>query len=213
MTEKSKDKRGFFLTFEGVDGAGKTTQMTLLAEYLRARGYQTLTTREPGGTPAGEKIRALLLDPDTSLAARAETLLYLAARADHVAGVIQPALAAGRIVLCDRFSDSTYVYQGIARALAAADFTPILNWAAAGLTPDLTLLLDAPPEQLFARRERRGGADRMEKEGLGFQIRVRDGFLALAKRHSRRIAVLDGLQAVDELQAVIRRTVETRLGL
>ncbi len=194
-------KRGCFITFEGPDGCGKTTQLQLTAAYLQKQGREVLCTREPGGVLAAEEIRRILLNPQIPLQPRAEALLYLAARSEHVAEKIKPALAAGKIVLCDRFTDSTLVYQGFVRGLAMEELQHLGTWAADGLTPDLTLLLDAPPSKLLLRRRIRGVKDRFENEGLAFQEKVRAGFLVLAHKEPERFRVIDALR---EPQTVLK---------
>jgi dTMP kinase len=210
MTKEKPTERGLFITFEGGDGAGKTTQIKLLSEYFLKAGQPALVTREPGGTPVGESVRALLLDPASAMSPRTEALLYFAARAEHAELVIRPALAARSHVICDRFSDSTYVYQGMARGLDKSELSRLNDWAAGGLLPDATFLLDAPPECLSSRRQNRGQPDRMEKEGLAFQRAVRTGFLALAEEDAGRIVVLDALRSVGEIQAIVRFHIESR---
>jgi dTMP kinase len=200
-------KQGFFLTFEGADGVGKSTQIALLAEYLKQADRQVLTTREPGGTYAGERVRAILLDPMSFMSVRTELLLYLAARAEHVDKVILPALREGQIVLCDRFSDSTLVYQGLARGLGVKEAAELDEFATDGLTPDLTFLLDAPVELIAQRHLERGEPDRIEKEGVALQKIVRAGFLSLAKQAPERVVVVDALPRAPKVEAVIRRHV------
>ena len=192
------------MTVEGPDGAGKTTQLARLADYLQQQGAQVLVTREPGGTPAGEAIRAILLAPDMVLGEQAELLLYLAARAEHVRTVVRPALAAGQIVLCDRFCDSTLVYQSMVRGLPLATVQAANDFATGGLAPDLTFLFDADPLLLQARLGKRGGADRMEKEGLAFQQAVRQGFLTLAAHCPARIVTLDASRSEEEVFAAMK---------
>ena len=196
--------KGLFVTVEGPDGAGKTTQLARLADYLQQQGAQVLVTREPGGTPAGEAIRAILLAPDMVLGEQAELLLYLAARAEHVRTVVRPALAAGQIVLCDRFCDSTLVYQSMVRGLPLATVQAANDFATGGLAPDLTFLVDADPLLLQARLGKRGGADRMEKEGLAFQQAVRQGFLTLAAHCPARIVTLDASRSEEEVFAAMK---------
>lgn len=196
--------KGLFVTVEGPDGAGKTTQLARLADYLQQQGAQVLVTREPGGTPAGEAIRAILLAPDMVLGEQAELLLYLAARAEHVRTVVRPALAAGKIVLCDRFCDSTLVYQSMVRGLPLATVQAANDFATGGLAPDLTFLFDADPLLLQARLGKRGGADRMEKEGLAFQQAVRQGFLTLAAHCPARIVTLDASRSEEEVFAAMK---------
>jgi dTMP kinase len=197
-------KKGYFITLEGPDGCGKTTQLEFLADYIRSTGREVLTTREPGGVAAAEKIRQLLLDPKIKLAPRAETLLYLAARAEHIYEKIRPALEAGKVVICDRFTDSTLVYQGFVRGLDMDMLHQLSTLATDGLDPDLTLLLDAPPQKLLVRRLERGVQDRFENEGLAFQEKVRSGFLLLAKQEPQRIKLVNALQEVD----LVRRDLE-----
>ncbi|MDR3348983.1 MAG: dTMP kinase [Acidaminococcales bacterium] len=210
MAKDRPGGQGLFITFEGGDGTGKSTQIKLLLEYFRGAGQAAVVTREPGGTPVGESIRSLLLDPLSAMSYRTEALLYLADRAEHAERVVRPALAAGFHVICDRFSDSTYVYQGVARGLDADALWRINDWAAGGLTPDITFLLDAPPESLSGRRRERGEPDRMEEEGLAFQRTVRSGFLDLAKKDAGRILVIDALQSIDQIQAAIRAYIGNR---
>lgn len=198
---------GYFITLEGPDGSGKTTQQQQLAVYLEELGYAVVCTREPGGSPAAECIRQVLLDPQLAIVPRAETLLYLAARADHLAQVVQPALADGKIVLCDRFSDSTLVYQGLVRGLPLAELAPLNAFASSGLEPELTLLLDGDPLLLAERRKQRGVTDRFENEGLEFQVQVRNGFLELSKIYPQRIKVIDALQEQDVVSAALMREI------
>ena len=198
-------KKGFFITMEGVDGSGKTTQLQLTARYLLDRGYEVVTTREPGGTKLAERIRNVVLDADTAVNPRTEVLLYLAARAEHVEKVIKPALAAGKIVLCDRFADSTMVYQGFVRGIETDKVKALCQFAADDVQPELTILLDAAPEALLQRRADRGVSDRFEQEGLDFQKKVRNGFLMLASADPNRIKRVNALQNVDAVQADISK--------
>jgi dTMP kinase len=189
--------RGRLIVLEGGEGSGKSTQAALLAERLGA-----LLTREPGGTATGERLRAVLLDPELpELTARTETLLLLAARAQHVAEVIEPALAAGRDVVCDRFSGSTLAYQGYGRGLAVDDLAWMSEWAAGGLRPDRTLLLRVAPETVAERLGRRSGRDRIEREGAAFFDRVAGGFDSLAARDGEGWRVVDGTGTVAEVAA------------
>lgn len=197
-------KQGWFISLEGVDGSGKSTQIQTTAAWLKEQGYEVLVTREPGGTATAEKIRDLVLDADVPLQPRTELLLYLAARAQHVAEVIKPALAAGRIVLCDRFVDSTLVYQGIVRGLDLCRIKELNEFASEELMPALTLLLDADPALLEERRRERGVTDRFEQEGLSFQKKLREGFLFLAEKEPDRIKKVAALQAPEQVQAEIR---------
>ncbi|WP_109207696.1 dTMP kinase [Moorella sp. Hama-1] len=202
--------KGLFITLEGPDGAGKTTQMDNLAAYLGRRGLAVERTREPGGTRLAEAIRRLLLEPDYGpVDPRAEILLYAAARAQHVAERIRPALAAGKIVLCDRFADSTLAYQGYGRRLGADLVEQINNLATADLKPDLTLLLDVPVEIGLGRRP--GGADRMEQENLEFHRRVRQGYLDLARREPGRVRLIDGTRSPEVVWTEIKGILDTLL--
>ena len=186
--------RGAFITFEGPDGGGKTTQVRLLQQSLAKKGYKVLCTREPGGTQIGDAIREILLDPTYhEMSARTEALLYMAARAQHVAEKILPALAKGQVVISDRYADSTLVYQGAARKLGAGELKRLNDFAAGNLTPDMTILLDGVPDVLFTRTARRGQVDRIEREGLAFQERVRNGFLTLARQEPQRIKIVSAL--------------------
>ncbi len=192
-------KKSLFITFEGPDGSGKTTQIERVAKWLEKLNYNIVCTREPGGTKSAEKIRQIVLDPCLPIKAEAETLLYLAARAEHVEKVIAPALLAGKIVLCDRFSDSTFVYQGITRGMDLKVLRLMDAFATKGLKPDVTFILDGLPELLVARRQKRGIEDRFELEGLDFQQKVRAGFRQLAKEEQERIKVINALQELDDV--------------
>ena len=198
-------KQGRFITMEGVDGSGKTTQLQLTARFLLDRGYDVVTTREPGGTKMAERIRSLVLDADAAINARTEVLLYLAARAEHVETVIKPALAEGKVVLCDRFADSTMVYQGFVRGIETDKVKALCEFAADGLQPELTLLLDAAPEALLQRRADRGVRDRFEQEGLDFQKKVRAGFLSQANAEPARIKKVNALQNTEAVQTDIQK--------
>lgn len=204
-------KQGYFITLEGPDGCGKTTQLEFLADYIRSTGREVLTTREPGGVAAAEKIRQLLLDPKLKLAPRAETLLYLAARAEHIHEKIRPALNDGKVVICDRFTDSTLVYQGFVRGLDMDMLHQLSTLATDGLEPDLTLLLDGAPGKLLVRRVERGVQDRFENEGLAFQVKVRAGFLLLAKQEPQRIKVVNGLRDIEEVRRDLEKIVAAAL--
>lgn len=202
-----------FITFEGPEGSGKTTQIPLLAEHLRARGHDVVTTREPGGTPIGDQIRACLHDTaNTAMSATAEVLLYSASRAQLVAEVIRPALAAGRVVLCDRYADSTMAYQGYGRGLDKTMLAALTGIATGGLMPDLTLLLDLDEGRGLSRRRDEGEEmNRLDLEAIEFHSRVRAGYLALAAAEPGRWARIDGDAPVAEVQAAIRRAVDARL--
>jgi dTMP kinase len=207
------------ITLEGGEGAGKTTQIVSLAGYLTERGLGCILTREPGGTDLGKRIRALLLDPGhAGMAPETELLLYMADRAEHVSTVIRPALATGKMVLCDRFFDATLVYQGTARGLSAEWIAQLHALVFAGLQPDLTLLLDLPAEVGLARARRqleRGARSsqesRFEDETLTFHQRVRAGYLELARRKPERFRVIDAAQDESRVRADIRSAVEAFL--
>ena len=204
---------GLFITLEGGDGAGKTTQSELLAGWLEERGREVVRTREPGGTTLGVELRKLLLHGG-SVDPRAEALLYAADRAQHVATIVRPALERDAVVVQDRYIDSSLAYQGAGRVLDVEDVRRISEWATGGLQPELTVLLDIAPEAAAARRVARGGtADRLESEAIEFHQSVRDGFRALAKADSHRFLVLDAtlppeqlhLQIVGRVSALLSR--------
>jgi dTMP kinase len=214
---------GQFITFEGVEGCGKTTQIRLLAEALRQKGKSATLTREPGGCPISDKIRHILLDAEnSSMTPLAELLLYAAARAQHISEVIAPALDAGRVVLCDRFTDATIAYQGYGRALDLQQITQLNSLVAAAYRPNLTILLDCSAETGLKRaidRIEKSSADdatalreeRFEKESIEFHQRVREGYLALAARESDRFVVIDGGGGIEETAAMILKVVTDRL--
>ncbi|HEV8540279.1 MAG TPA: dTMP kinase [Nitrospiraceae bacterium] len=211
MRRKNRQRTGVFITFEGIEGSGKSTQCAKLAKALRDQGTPVVETREPGGTPLAEKIRDLLLAPaqtpgNEPVSALCEAYLILAARSQHMAQVILPALADGVVVLCDRFSDSTLAYQGYARGLDRRRLQQFSLVASQGLMPDLTLLFDLPVERGLARRRGQSSdglqgseQNRIDRESSAFHNRVRKGFLDLARRNPRRIKVLDGSRDPDRL--------------
>ena len=202
-----------FITLEGPEGCGKTTQIHLLADWLREQGYEVVLTREPGGTDIGDQIRGVLHDlRNTAMDARAEILLYSASRAQHVAQLIRPSLAAGKIVISDRYADSTMAYQGYGRGLDRGMLRTITAFATGGLTPDLTLCLDITPEEGLQRR-RLGGDEwnRLDAETLEFHQKVRAGYLELVKQEPGRWVVINAARSVEEVQAEIRAVVQARL--
>jgi len=205
--------RGAWITLEGGDGSGKTTQANLLADWLTDAGNTVVRTREPGGSEVGQLIRDIVLHHRGDIAPRAEALLYAADRAHHVATVVRPALERGEIVLQDRYLDSSVAYQGAGRVLDGTEIRDLSLWAAEGALPDLTLLLDLDPS---AARERLDSADkpfdRLEAEKAEFHGRVRDAYLALAAAEPERFLVLDAAASVDDIAARIRARVETLLG-
>ena len=209
----------YFITLEGIEGCGKSTQAEILSRALHAEtGSQVVMTREPGGCPIANKIRAILLDADNrALVPLAELLLYAAARAQHVAEVIRPALAEGKIVLCDRYTDATTAYQGYGRALDLSLIENLAHLATGGLTPDLTILLDCPEEvglkRAMARINASCGAreERFELESLRFHHAVREGYLKLAAAHPERFIVVDGTLGISEAAAAIHSAVLLRI--
>ncbi len=209
--------RGKFITFEGPEGGGKSTHIRLLAERLRAEGRTVLVTREPGGTPLAEKIRGLVREElDDPPVTRSEVLLFLAARAQVVSQVIRPALARGEWVLCDRFADSTFAYQGYGRGIDVGLLRNFNDFATEGLVPDLTILLDVPLEvsrsRLAARQAATAtAADRIEQAGTMFHRRLREGFLELAQAEPKRFAVIDSSGGVEQVAAAVAAAV-SRLG-
>ena len=206
---------GLFITFEGGEGCGKSTQIAALKARLEAMGKTVVQTREPGGTALGESVRNLLQydDAGQGMSPEAELLLFAASRAQHVRELVAPAIAEGQIVLCDRFLDSTTVYQGVARAIDSKKVDTINQFAIGDTNPDLTILIDLPPEIGLARVHARsdGQLDRMEKEAIGFFQAVRQGYLDLAKSEPKRFLVLDGSQSVEELETQIWQKVEATL--
>lgn len=209
---------GFFITFEGIEGCGKSTQVRLAAEGLARAGHEVVVTREPGGCQIADAIRAILLDArNSTMVPMAELLLYAAARAQHVAEVVEPALSAGKIVLCDRFTDSTMTYQGFGRNLDRELIVQLNTLAAGSIKPDLTLVFDCPVEMGLARAMARINAnstareERFEQESLLFHQRIRNGFLSLAAAEPARFIVLDGSRGIEEIEATVLNTIFSRL--
>ena len=199
-----------FITFEGGDGSGKSTQIRVLADHLRRAGRDVVVTFEPGEGELGRELRRLI-QHSGDIHARTEALLYAADRAEHVHAVIAPALASGRVVLCDRYLDSSVAYQGAARELGVGEIRDLSLWATGGLMPDLTLLLDVDPALGAARRT--GEPDRLEREPEAFHQRVRTNFLQAAAAEPARFAVLDAAGSVADVAAAVRRVVADRLEL
>jgi dTMP kinase len=203
---------GLFITFEGIEGCGKTTQIRLLADHLRAAGCSVVLTREPGGTPAAEAIRTILLDPaHDGLAPTTELLLYAAARAQHVHQVIRPAVGAGAVVLCDRFADSTEAYQGGGRALSQETIQTLRKVATGDTWPDCTILLDLSAAEGLSRTRSRGALDRIEGEPLAFHERVRAAFLDIAAREPKRVAVVNAAASVETVAEAVRVRIDALL--
>ncbi len=208
-----------FITFEGPEGSGKTTQLANLAGWLRHRGFDVLTTREPGGTAIGDRVRNILLDPvATEMQPEAEVLLFSAARAQHVRQVIQPHLRRGGVVLCDRFADSTLAYQGYGHGLDLAQLHAITEFATGGLKPHLTVYLDIEVEAGLRRKAMAAGEDasqwnRMERQTVAYHQRVRAGYLAMAAAEPDRWLIVDALQPIVVVQEAVRQAVAQRLRL
>jgi dTMP kinase len=202
--------RGRLIAFEGVEGAGKSTQLELLRQALEKAGHRVVTTREPGGTPVGEQVRSILLDRASTLHPRAEALLFAAARAQLVEQVIRPALERGEVVLCDRYLHSSLAYQGAARGLGQEPIAAINRFATAGLVPDLVVLLALDPATGLARG--RGSRDRIEGQDLEFHRKVAQGFLDLAAADPERFVVVDAARPPDRVAAEVRAAVLRSLG-
>jgi dTMP kinase len=202
--------KGKLIVFEGIDGSGKTTQMQILGRRLERQGFPVVYTREPGGTRVGESIRGILLDPlYREMEPQTEALLYAAARAQHVAQLLQPALAAGKVVLCDRFLGSSLAYQGFGRGLSLEFIDHINNLATGGLKPDLVLIFDLSPCLCLKRIGAQvNELDRLEREEMAFHRRVREGYLTLARREPACCRVIDGRQTVEQVHETVWREVE-----
>lgn len=199
-------KKGLFITLEGADGCGKTTQLNLLKEYLASRGYEIVVTREPGGKGLGEKLREILLNYDGEVSDRCEAFLYLADRAQNIDTIIKPAINSGRIVLCDRHTDSSVAYQGYGREQNIDNINMLNELAVNGVHPDLTIVFDIDTETSMARV----GAekDRLESAGIEFHKRVRNGYLEIAKKNPQRIKVVDASQTIEDVQRDVIKIVE-----
>jgi dTMP kinase len=204
---------GRFITLEGIDGAGKSTHLAWIADTLRARGRTPCLTREPGGTPLGEGLRALLLDPQQQVSADTEALLMFAARNEHLDAVIRPALARGDWVLCDRFTDATFAYQGGGRGLPLQRLEILERWVHADLQPDLTLYFDVPVALARLRLDAARSADRFEQERGDFFARVREGYLARARQYPARIRIIDASVSVEDVRQALRVELDRLLAL
>jgi dTMP kinase len=202
----------FFITFEGIEGVGKTTQLKYLAEKLYTEGFSVQVTREPGGTPLADDIRQFLLsEHKESLEPEAELLLMFAARLQHIKRVIEPSLESGKIVLCDRFTDTSYAYQGAGRGIATHKIEALEKWVQGSLKPDLVLILDAPVELALSRMNARGKKDRFENEAAEFFKKARDAFLARAKNDPSRYAIIDATRSQEHMHEDIWKCVREKL--
>ncbi|WP_457567867.1 dTMP kinase [Desulfurobacterium sp.] len=200
-----------FITFEGIEGSGKTTQARLLHEWLLDSGYEVILTREPGGTPAAEELREFILsDKEEPFPEIAELMLYMAARAFHVNNLIKPALANGTIVISDRFSDATIAYQGYGRGIPVNEIEHLNKLTTEGLEPDITFLIDIPAEKGLSRIKNRK-KDRIEKESIQFHEKIRQGYLRLAKKNRHRIVIINGEKAPEDIFEEIKKQLMRRL--
>jgi dTMP kinase len=198
--------KGIFITFEGIDGSGKTTQVELLNSFLKQSGFDVVLTREPGGTDIGDKIRRILLDSkNTQMSYRAETLLFLASRAELISKVIQPSLNQGKIIICDRFFDSTIAYQGVARQLGAKKILDMSLWATENIIPDLTFLLSIDVRECENRiKKGKKKKDRIEKEEIDFKSKIQKGYMKLAGKYKERFVIVDGCLDIKNVFAVVK---------
>jgi len=200
---------GKFITVEGIEGAGKTTCMQVVTDVIEQQGISAIHTREPGGTDLGEDLRNLLLGhKHTGMSDDAELLMMFAARAEHIAQKIKPALDAGNWVLCDRFTDATYAYQGYGRGISLEKISGLENWVQGELRPDLTLLMDLPVEMGMERAGKRSAPDRFESEAWDFFERIRKGYLSIAAEQSSRVKVIDASQDLHDVQEQVRAAIE-----
>lgn len=201
---------GLFITLEGTDGSGKTTQINMLSDYFSQRGYRVVCTREPGGTPIGEKIREIIIDKNNKeMTNVTEALLYAAARAQLVSQVIEPVLKDGGVVISDRFLDSSLVYQGFARGMGENFIRNINRAAVNSLEPDITFLLKLKPEDSIARKSKQAELDRLEAEKANFHQRVFDGYVSLARKNKDRIKVIDALKSPEDIHTEMLRHIES----
>ncbi|MCF8020385.1 MAG: dTMP kinase [Vallitaleaceae bacterium] len=204
--------KGIFITIEGGDGSGKSTQIDLLMSYFDEHGFKVLLTREPGGTAISEKIREVILDSNNiEMDNMTEVLLYAAARAQHVAEFIKPNIEQGKVVICDRFVDSSVVYQGYARGVGIDAVEDINSYATLGLIPDLTILLDLPPDLGLFRKKNQQALDRLELESDAFHLKVNEGYRLLAKRHQNRILTIDATKSIEDIHQIILEAIKVLL--
>lgn len=199
-------KKGLFITFEGIDGCGKTTQINLLKDYLENNGYKVILTREPGAKGLGEKLREILLNYDGEVSSNCESFLFLADRAQHIDTIIKPAIQNGVVVLCDRHTDSTVAYQGYGRSLDLDQIKQLNNIATSGIKPDITFILDIDIETSLIRIGK--GRDRMENSGREFFERVRNGYIEISKQEPERVKLLNGKDTIDNLNKQIIDSVQ-----
>jgi len=204
-------KRGIFISLDGVEGCGKSTQATLLADYMRKLSYTVVLTREPGGTPIAEQIRGILLDPkNAKMTITTELLLYLASRAQHTSEIIIPALSDGKVVICERFSHATFVYQGYVRGFDLSILKQINKVATGGLEPDLTLILDIDPKIGFSRKSGTS-PDRIEKEDIEFHNKVREGYIKIAHEDPLRMKIINAENSIQHVHLCIKGQVDQKL--
>lgn len=197
-------RKGLFITVEGTDGSGKTTQIKLMEEYIRSKGYEVVLTREPGGTRISEAIRDLILNPsNTDIVPLTEMILYAASRAQHVCEVIKPAVNEGKVVICDRFVDSSYAYQGCGRGVDLKLVADVNRVAIDGMVPDITFFLDIDPKVALQRRINSTGADRIEQEKMDFHMRVYEAYKKMALLYSDRIKTINATQTIEEISSQI----------
>jgi dTMP kinase len=212
---------GWFITFEGVEGSGKTTQIQLAGEFLREKGFPVFMSQEPGGTPLGERIREILLNRGGfDISGEAEVFLFAAARAQHTDAVIRPALEKGQVILCDRFSDATIAYQAYGRGLPLETVREICRFASRGISPHLTLLFDLPVEKGLERafrriagREEASREDRFEREQLDFHRRIREGYLTIAREEPGRVKIVDASRDIESTRREVRAILSSFLGV
>lgn len=202
-------QKGLFITFEGGDGCGKSTQLELVKKYLEEKGLETLTTREPGSVGLGQKLREVLLHYDGDVASRAEAFLFLADRAQHIEKIVKPAIAKGIIVLCDRHTDSSVAYQGYGRGEDIEQINMLNNLATQGIKPDLTLLFDVSTE--VAQTRVGNEKDRMESAGIEFHKKVRQGYLEIAKQEPQRIKVIDSNLTIEEVFEQVKKIIKEKI--
>ncbi|MBU2568315.1 MAG: dTMP kinase [Elusimicrobia bacterium] len=204
-------KKGVFITFEGPDGSGKTTQSGLLVQHLRRQGYDVFHTREPGGTSLAEFLRGVLLRPDANISPVTELLLYSAARAQHTVELIKPALSSGKVVVCERYTDATVAYQGYGRGLELKLIATLNGIATGGLKPDLTIILDIPVRNGLKRVARGRATDRLENEKLSFHEKVRKGYMTISKKDGKRVKIVLSKGSILKIQDRIKWYVESML--